>query len=162
MLRLAAACLPLCCLLPAPTLAACQGETLFHCPIGKKQLEVCQQGSAVSYSFGPAGRPEITLSESITSLDYQPWSGIGRAMHEAVVFDNNGISYRVWTSFDRNQPEDPVTGGVLVEKDEQLLAQLNCKPETMEAALDLLWSAKEKAGQCWNYEKFRWQDGACG
>ncbi|MCB5409855.1 hypothetical protein [Pseudogemmobacter faecipullorum] len=163
MLRLAAAaCLPLLVLTAAPALALCSGESLFHCPIGKKELELCRQGNSVTYTFGPAGRPEITLSESIRSLDYQPWSGVGRAIHQAAVFENDGVFYRVWSSFDRQLPDEPATGGVLVERNEQLLAQLNCASGRMEAGLDLLWQAKEQAGQCWNYQKFRWQEGGCG
>jgi hypothetical protein len=79
-------------LLPLPALAQCPGQELLSCPIGKKQLELCLDADGVSYSFGPKGRPEITLATAIRDTDYQPWSGVGRAMWDAVRFTNQGTN----------------------------------------------------------------------
>ena len=160
--RFLTALLPLLCLsLPAPAAAACQGENLFQCQIGKKDLEVCRTGSAVSYSFGPKGKAEMQIATALSELDYQPWPGIGRAMWEAVSFHNGGVSYEVWSSFDRLDENAQLEGGVNVIKGGKTVASLTCNKGSVEAGLDLLYGAKEGIGQCWSRETHSWTPGPC-
>ncbi|WP_157970859.1 hypothetical protein [Pseudogemmobacter bohemicus] len=145
----------------APAFAACQGESLFECRIGKKDLEVCRTGSAVSYLFGPPGKPEMQIATALSELDYQPWPGIGRTMWEAVSFTNAGVTYEVWSSFDRLDENAITEGGVNVLKGGKTVATLNCNRGTVDAGLDLLYGAKEGVGQCWNYKTGRWETSPC-
>ncbi len=73
-------------------------ETFLRCTLegGGKRVEVCFDRSRVTYAFGRPGRaPELTLSESVATVDYEPWSGVGRAKSEAVRFVNGGYGYQV-------------------------------------------------------------------
>jgi hypothetical protein len=148
-------------LLPLPALAQCPGQELLSCPIGKKQLELCLDADGVSYSFGPKGRPEITLATAIRDTDYQPWSGVGRAMWDAVRFTNQGTTYEVWTSLDRMAENAGWEGGVNVLKGEEMLASLTCAPGSVRGDLGDIFDAKTDAGQCWNFDSFAWQDTPC-
>jgi hypothetical protein len=115
----------------------------------------------VSYSFGPKGRPEITLTSAIRDTDYQPWSGVGRAMWDAVRFTNQGTTYEVWTSLDRMAENAGWEGGVNVLKGEELLASPTCAPGSVRGDLGDIFDAKIDAGQCWNFDSFAWQDAPC-
>ena len=143
-------------LIPATSFAACQGQTVLSCPIGKKQLEVCLHGGTATYSFGPKGRAELTLSSPIETLDYTPWNGIGRSIWEAVAFHNDGVSYEVWASVDRMADNPIYEGGVNVLRGDALVAQLSCDKGSKVSDLDPLYQAKRAAGQCWNHETFEW------
>lgn len=154
-MRRALLCLALCA--PATAFAACPGEVLLSCPIGKKQLDLCLTSSAVTYSFGPRGAPELVLSSPLTEAAFQPWPGVGSAIWDAVSFTNKGTTYEVWTSLDRNTPNAVWEGGVNVLKGEALVAQLTCAPGTVQGELSAIFAAKEAAGLCWSHESFRWQ-----
>lgn len=147
--------------LAAPADAACRGETLFSCEIGRKRLEVCLNGQSVSYRFGPEGRPELELATSLRQTVYQPWPGVGRAIWEAVSFTNRGTTYEVWSSFDRLAPEARTEGGVNVLTGSEVTAQLTCRPGSVSAGLDLLYGAKEAIGQCWNRDLQAWTAAPC-
>ncbi len=148
-------------LAPSAALAACPGEILLSCPIGKKHLELCLTPQSLTYSFGPKGAPEITLTDAIRDVVYNPWPGVGSAIWDSVVFTNRGTAYEVWTSFDRD-PENTVTeAGINVLDGEDLLAELACERGSVTNDLSRLWDAKEAAGQCYNREIQLWQDGGC-
>lgn len=145
----------------APAFATCQGESLFACRIGKKVLGVCRSESAVSYRFGPAGKPELQITTTLQDLAYQPWPGVSRSIWEAATFQNAGTSYEAWSSFDRHDPQAVVEGGVNVLKGETQIASLACNKGSVESALDLLFDAKYSVGQCWSPEKHRWSAAPC-
>jgi len=144
-----------------PVLAACPGETVLSCQIGRKALEVCLVQGAVTYAFGPAGAPEITLSSPVESVAYTPWNGIGRAIWETVAFENRGVTYEVWTSLDKMVPGAATQAGINVLDGASLVAQLTCTPGTVDGAIDRLYPAKEATGQCWNHATFAWQAAPC-
>ncbi len=83
------------------------GEILLSCPIGKKQLELCLTSQSLTYSFGPRGAPEITLTDAIRDVAYSPWPGVGGYIFDSVTFTNRGTSYEVWTSLERNPDKRP-------------------------------------------------------
>ncbi len=156
-----AAIIALVLLAPTASGAACPGETLISCPIGKKQLELCLTAETLTYSFGPKGAPEIALTEDIRDVVYTPWPGVGGTIWDAVIFTNGEISYEIWTSFKRD-PENTLTeAGVNVLTSEQLLDTLTCAKGTVDTDLMRVWEAKEAAGQCWNFEMTAWQDAPC-
>lgn len=147
-------------LFPSTSFAACPGQTILSCPIGKKQLELCLNGPIATYSFGPKGRPELILSSPIATLDYTPWSGIGRSIWESVTFQNDGISYEVWAGVDRMAENAVYEGGVNVLKGDAVLAQLSCNAGSQVTDLDPVYQAKLAVGQCWNLETYQW-DTSC-
>lgn len=148
-------------LLPLPAFAQCPGAEVLSCPIGKKQLELCLTGESVTYSFGPAGKPEMQITTAITDTAYQPWSGVGRAMWDAVSFTNKGTTYEVWTSIDRLDPQAVWEGGVNVLKNGNPITSLECAKGTVRSDLTEIFAAKESAGQCWNFDSFAWQQAPC-
>ncbi len=146
-------------LAPGTVFASCPETTVLSCPIGKKQLAVCLTGTTATYSFGPQGRPELTLSSSVAALDYTPWNGIGRSIWETVAFHNGPTSYEVWASVDRMAENPRYEGGVNVLKNGALIAQLTCNPGSEVSDLGPLEAAKTAAGLCWGFESRVW--GAC-
>jgi hypothetical protein len=148
-------------LAPTAAFAACPGETLLSCPTGGKQLELCLNGDSLTYSFGPKGAPELTLTKKVRDVTYNPWPGVGSAIWDSVVFNNGEIAYEVWTSFERDPDNTLTEGGVNVLNGEELVATLTCAKGSVEKDLMRVWEAKEAAGQCWNFEKIVWQDAPC-
>ena len=148
--------------LPLPALACPLGTVLLSCPIGKNQLQVCLTPQAVTYSFGPAGAPDLSLTSPIRDAAYTPWPGIGSAIWDSLSFTNAGTTYEVWTSVERS-PESTkgYQGGVNVLKGDTLLAQLLCKDGTVQTDLSPVFDAKESAGQCWNFGTLAWQTAPC-
>lgn len=122
--------------------AACTNgsKTLFHCIAKKngKQIEVCDAGSTIDYSFGKPGRkPELAFSVPRDEVTTWQWKGIGRYINYSVSIPNNGHIYRVFTSFDKMAPEDEgFSAGVEVEKGGELLATVYCKEDTLKESLE--------------------------
>lgn len=149
-------------ILPLPALACPQGTALLSCPIGTKQLQLCLTAEAVTYSFGPQGAPDLTLTTPIQQAAYTPWPGVGSAIWDSLAFTNNDITYEVWTSVNRS-PEATrgLQGGVNVLRADTLVAQLTCKDGTVTSDLTPVFEAKESAGQCWNFDTLAWQTAPC-
>ncbi len=149
-------------LVPQPVLAACQpDDALFHCQIGKKTLQVCETSGTLTYIFGPAGKPELSLAVSIADADFTPWPGIGRTMWDEIAFHNDGVTYRVWASLEKqldpDEPEPVLQGGVQVSRGETDLASLVCNEGSVQSLLDTVWTLKTGIGQCYDREASRWQ-----
>lgn len=147
-------------LLTAPVHATCQEEELFSCPIGKKVVEVCSWQGELTYSFGREGSPEIILYDPLETVDYSPWPGIGRAMWYMVAFQNEGVIYEVWSSFDRLDENAVMEGGVNVMKGDDVIATLTCDKGEVNTALDRITDLKADIGQCWDYDSQTWT-GTC-
>lgn len=149
--------------LAAPAHAACppDGE-MFACQIGKKTLEVCHEGSALVYRFGPANAPELTLSEPLETVDYQPWSGFGRNRFYSVTFRNNGFAYEVRSEFDRNGNPKGRDGGVTVRDSTTTLVELTCDWGSVTRELEGIGWLKTDIGQCFDQEHAAWRKGPCG
>jgi hypothetical protein len=143
-------------LLAAPAHADCQGDTAFSCRIGQKTLEVCYWKGALIYGFGPDNAPELSIAEPLETALYTPWPGIGRAIWESVVFQNDGIGYEVWTSFDRLDATAVLEGGVNVLEGDKILATLTCDKGSVTHALDAISELKAGIGQCWDYDSRSW------
>jgi hypothetical protein len=146
-------------LLAAPAHATCQEEEIFSCPIGKKVVEVCAFRGEVTYSFGREGSPEIILYEPLETVAYTPWPGIGRAIWDMVAFENEGVTYEVWSSFDRLDENAVLEGGVNVLQGDETLATLTCDKGSVKWGLDRIGDLKTGIGQCWDFEGQAW--GAC-
>lgn len=153
----------------APALADCRGDILLSCPIGKKILQVCHHGAGATYSFGPPGASELEIETPISRLDYRPWPGIGSSIWESVIFTHDGVDYEVWQAIEKLTEEHETgpewSGGVTVIRGDETLASLSCDTPPDPAALDLLFAAKEDAGQCWDHATLAWKIGdpqGCG
>ena len=148
-------------LLPGPALADCAEETFVSCTIKGKPLDVCVQGDRVTYAYGPEGARELELSEPLSALTHQPWSGVGRSIWEGLSFRNAGYTYEAYLSFDRLNPDGAMEGGVSVLKGDDLVAQLACDAGTVEGEFDTVSDAMAAQGFCWNHEQFAYQKGGC-
>lgn len=153
-------------LLPLPALADCPvGTEIFFCPAGKKAIQVCLQGTTVTYRYGTVARPDLSLTVPLQDADYVPWNGIGRTMWDSLAFHNKGYSYEVWAATDKMMDEaDPpsvLQGGVNVMKGDKLQAQVTCDKGRVSSTLDLLYERKTAIGQCWNYTSNAWQPAPC-
>lgn len=143
-------------LLAAPAHATCQEDEVFSCPIGKKIVEVCSWRGELTYSFGRKGSPELILYEPLETVAYTPWPGIGRATWDSVAFHNEGVTYEVWSSFDRLDENAVMEGGVNVLKGEKLLATLTCDKGSVDRGLDTISELKAGIGQCWDMNSQSW------
>ena len=139
-----------------PAHAACQGDEAFSCRIGKKTLDVCYWKGMLTYRFGPEGRPELTLNERLETVDFMPWPGIGRAIWDSVVFENDGVTYEVWSSFDKMDENAVMEGGVNVMQGTETLATLTCNKGSVGRGLEGLSDLKAGIGQCWDYDSRTW------
>lgn len=126
---------------------------------GTKALDVCidTATSLVSYSYGAPDRaPELILSQPVSEIEHHPWPGIGRSIWETTVFHNAGYAYEVFTSVDRMTRDEPATGGVILQKNDETIARIDCDAGTVEFGLWALSDAKEAAGLCWNQSAESW------
>lgn len=152
------ALLPCLALASAAAAECAGGEQVFACQIGKKSLELCRIGDDLTYAFGPPGSPDLTISESLTTVNFTPWPGVGSAIWENVVFVNEGFAYEVWTSQERNAEEDtPLEAGINVLNGEELVAELRCDEGTPSQALEGIWDLKESVGLCWEFDSQSWK-----
>jgi hypothetical protein len=144
-------------LVPLPAAAACPGgEIIFSCQIGAKMVELCHANDALVYSFGPEGKPELTIAEPLETLDFTPWPGIGRYYWDAVRFRDAGFTYEVYSSIERGP--DATTGreaAVTVLDGETEIARLDCDPDTA-SSLEMIYDLKKSIGQCWDYDSQSW------
>jgi hypothetical protein len=143
-------------LLAAPAHAACQGDEAFSCQIGAKTLEVCYWKGMLTYAYGPEGKPELFLNEPLETVAYTPWPGIGPSMWETVAFQNDGYTYEVWTSVERDpEATSPRSGGVRVMQGDASVAELTCDRGTA-TPMDGLNDLKAGIGQCWDMDSRAW------
>ena len=149
----------------SPLLAACPVLTVLRCQIeGGKQLEVCADAEAIRYSFGYIGNPELVLTNPLTESGYRPWPGVSRTIWDSVAFENGAYVYEVVTSLERIYPEEEEADitvlrrdGVYVLKDELPVAELTCRPYTVEGAIDLLYDHLGSHGMCWSFSTHAWE-----
>jgi hypothetical protein len=110
-----------------PTHCATNERVVFSCVTDSKVVSVCASGDgALSYRFGPPGRPEISYppaSESRSLVKAGRWvfAGGGGAW---LAFHRPPFRYVIYTAIGRGWHE---RAGVAVEKDGRLLTNLRCR-----------------------------------
>lgn len=140
----------------APAQAACQGDEAFSCQIGAKTLDVCYWRGMLTYRFGPEGKPELVLNEPLETVAFTPWPGMGGSFWETVAFQNEGYTYEVWTSVERDpEATEPRQGGVRVLQGNTTVAELDCDRGTA-TPMEVLYDLKHGIGQCWDAESQTW------
>lgn len=139
--------------------ASCTDEPFLTCTIGSKTLSLCLGEGTGTYSFGPAGNPELMMTRPIREVDYVAWSGFGRYPTNQVVFHNQSYSYVITSGYDRHEDGDrPYEVTILVERNNRIMTGLSCRETFDDDPLDVIWRAKEDAGQCWRIETRNWHD----
>ncbi len=112
-------------------------QEVFSCIIKKngKRLTLSQTGDQVSYAYGRVGKPaELELTVPVGRAQWDAWDGFGRVHAYSVGFPKGDHLYVVNTWTDAL---DLSSGnGVRVEKDEQVLAELECDPATVRGNLE--------------------------
>ena len=144
-----------------PTLAAAMDGNFLACKVGAKQLSLSIQGETVTYSFGPAGKPELVRQEPVATVDFQPWSGVGRTDTNIVTFHNHSHSYTVVSSTNYGNYRNDIHYhdiSIWIERDGKELAILECNEQFAGDPLDHLRVAKAAIGQCWNREQEQWSE----
>ncbi len=112
--------------------AKCNGseKTVFSCLTAKaKQIEVCDAGKTISYSFGyPNAKPEIVVAVPRGKASTLQ-GGAGRYTSYAINVPNGSTVYRVFWSMDRLAEEHSIEAGVNVEIKHKLVATVKCVGE---------------------------------
>ncbi|MEX0304562.1 MAG: hypothetical protein AB3N24_19260 [Leisingera sp.] len=137
--------------------------TLVSCSLtgGANYLETCLLGDHATYAFGDAGRrPDLALARHVRDVDMTPWPGIGNSIWEAFTFETEGFSYTVHYTLEKDPgARVPLSGGVIIGKDGQVVAHMQCDiGSVVSAGYSLpLFEVKEAAGQVYSLETQSWQ-----
>lgn len=141
-------------------------EPFTSCQIDGRNTElfVCFDEQVVTYSYGPVGgTPDLFLSEPIEHIDFEPWSGLGKAISESVTFYNGDYAYDVGGGFVRPFSEEEMLepirrfGRIEVTESGEVAASLECIPETVSYGFGGgIHDIKVAVGQIWNSESFTW------
>ena len=146
------------------------------CPLGQEpftscqiegrntQVFVCFDDQVTTYSYGPiGGAPELFLTETTADVDFEPWSGSGKAISESVTFYNGDYAYDVGGGFDRPFSEEEMLlpprrfGWIEVTESGEQAASLACIPETVSYGFGGgVYDIKVAAGLTWDFDSFTW------
>ncbi|MFZ1389365.1 MAG: hypothetical protein WBP46_17425 [Thiolinea sp.] len=120
--------------------AACAGsKTLFYCKTqtNNKQIELCDAGKTITYSFGKIGKkPELAIAVPRADASTWQWAGIGRTMSYSVNVPNGEYNYNVFWGVDRLEENHPIEAGVNVEQNGSLLVTVLCKEKGLISNLE--------------------------
>lgn len=119
-------------LAPSLALAACEKgtTTVFSCLTARgKQIEVCDSGRSIDYSFGaPGAKPEIVVRAVRSSATTRQWKGVGRSISYSVQVPNGNTVYDVFWGMNRLDDKHPDDGGVSVIINGKHAATVSCAP----------------------------------
>lgn len=102
-------------------------KTVFSCLTGSgKQIEVCDDGKTIGYSFGKPAKPEIALKVPRSQASTHQWQGIGRYESYTAEIPNGNTVYSVFWSVDKLTEQHAVEAGVNVMVDNNLAATVKC------------------------------------
>lgn len=117
--------------LPGMALAACPSgqKTLFACSTtNDKQVQVCDAGRSIGYTFGRPGRaPELALDVPRNRASTYQWPGTGRTTTYSLSVPNGDTTYTVYSTFDRLADTLDFQHGIQVEVRGQQVANLHCR-----------------------------------
>jgi len=142
-------------------------RTFMSCQIEDKTaiLRVCFTNTDIHYRYGPRGSaPELSITETIGTVNYRPWNGVGRSIVEEVEFQTGRFAYRVYAGFERIFDEEEYEdiahrqfGGVRVFEGDAEIATLLCERKTVDFAWEVeLFEAKEGLGFVWDHREREW------
>lgn len=149
-------------LLPAAAQAQTQLD-VFSCRFngGAKAVQVRVAGDYLTYDFGDGRKTtELSLSQSLYDGTFAPWPGVGSAIWESVYFYNEGYTYEVWSSVERNPNGPPEAGGINVNGTKSR-TELICDPGSVSSNFGALSDAMYARGLCWDHGSEQWLRGGC-
>ena len=117
------------------TFARCDvgSKTIFSCMTKKgKQIEVCDEGKTISYSFGkPQSNPDILVkvprNKASTNQGVSSYS---------VDIPNGKTIYSVFYGWDRMTDEHAVDAGVSVENNGSVVATVKCSDKNIDQNME--------------------------
>lgn len=117
---------------------AAGSEALFSCTTARgKQIEVCDAGKTINYSFGsPQGKPDIALSVPRRQASTSQWAGVGRYLSYSVDIPNGATTYSVFHSMDRITEAHAMEAGVNVRTQGVQVATVKCVGKNMVTNLE--------------------------
>lgn len=118
-------------LLATGAMAGCPSEkkTVFSCTTPKaKIIEVCDLDKNIGYSFGPAGKPELSFQVPRIQASTRQWEGVGSTISYSVDVPNGKTVYSVFWAADRASDAHEIVGGVEVVINGKSVATVSCDP----------------------------------
>ena len=120
--------------------AKCEGgsKTVFSCVTTKgKQIEVCDDGKTIEYSFGkPKGKSEIVVKVPRSHASTSQWDGMGRYVSYSVDIPNGNTTYNVFWGVDRLTDEHAIEAGVNVVIKNKTAATVKCSGKNIEQGIE--------------------------
>lgn len=108
------------------------GKMIFKCTTANsKQAEIHQTGNAYIYSYGYAGKPEITVQNTISQVEQQSESA-PNPRQKTMTFKNGNYTYSVTSGYETMENQsgqiDDVQdfGSIIVEKSSQFISEVQC------------------------------------
>jgi len=89
---------------------------MFSCMTkGDKKVEVYDNATEISYSFGPKDKPDIAFSIPRGKTKITPWDGMGRFMNNSIdIPSGTNVVYQVVWATDRDDADHQDASGVTV------------------------------------------------
>lgn len=117
-----------------------------------RQASVSLTETSATYRYGPShAEPEMTLSSPLADLDYVRQTGAAGTVNEIVAFANSDTTYRFVTGFRSGAQPDTTAlrpfGNLTVSRGGRELAQLPCRPDSIERAPDRLLARMRDIGR---------------
>jgi len=121
-------------------------KTIFSCITQKgKQIEVCDAGKTIIYSFGnPKAKPEIVIANPRNKVSTYQWQGVGRYIHYSVEITKGNTTYSVFHAVDKHKgnttdghpvdklaEEHGIEAGVNVTINDKLVATVKCTEKSI-------------------------------
>jgi hypothetical protein len=105
----------------------CFAAPVFRCITERgKVIEVTRVGTGLTYAFGRAGTPEITLNAPINDEVVNKWNGIGRYQNYFLNFSSGKLTYQVYYSWDSLSASQQPDAGVEVSDSRRTIAKVRC------------------------------------
>ena len=111
--------------------AQLQAEEIFRCSFGAREASVTQDGERLTYRFGRAGRPELTLTGNAASgtLFYHR-TLYARGEDQTLRFTKGDLSYVIfngWSAPNYYQEGARDFSGLLVLRRGRVIRRMNCR-----------------------------------
>jgi hypothetical protein len=102
-------------------------KTLFFCNTVKgKQIEVCDAGDTINYSFGKKQKTEMSIKVPRDKASTYQWDGMSSSISYAIDIPNGDTTYTVFFNADRISDEHAIQAGVNVLVNKNLVTTVNC------------------------------------
>jgi TPR repeat protein len=140
----------------ADSLANCgtAEELVASCQIAgqEEHVSICLSGDNAIYRFAlKQEKPDLELRVPLMDLGYLRTDGAKITIDETIIFSSGDYAYQASFGFRDGLPPDPTQlheyGTVKVLQKNKTITELNCAPETIKRAYDLLLDRMRKLGR---------------